>query len=306
MKATIVIPAYNAVETLPLTLQALNRQEATGFEVVVVDDASTDDTSQAARDHAGMLDLRVLRCRENRGRAQARNFGVEQARSEIILLLDSDIEPSPGYLSAHLALHESLERAVGIGALRYPPYLANQALARYNATRGGAKVPPGQELPGRYFISGLASFPKALFEAAGKFDPRFSFYGEDQELGLRFKKLGAHLRYVREAVGYHHHLRPLKEMLDLLEIYGRESIPRILELHPEFAAELFVDDLFVDSTNSPITRLGRRLAAAGIFYRPLASFAHKYSSGWLPPPLLTYLIWAAYRRGFAVSLITNS
>jgi glycosyltransferase involved in cell wall biosynthesis len=298
MKASIVIPAYNAAQTISLTLDALARQETSEFEVIVVDDASTDGTSHEVKAHAGGLDLRLLRHPENQGRAAARNFGIDRARGDIMLLLDADIEVNPGYLPAHLALHQTRDRAVGVGALRYPSHLANKALPRYYITRGGAKIPPGQELPGRYFASGLASFPRSLFEEAGRFNPQFDFYGEDQELGLRFKKLGSHLFYVPEAIGYHHHLRPLGEMLDLLERYGSESIPRLLELHPEFAAELYVDDLVSSSPVRRMTAIGRRLITAEVWFRPLARLAEALSNHRLPAPLLTYLIWAAYRRGF--------
>jgi glycosyltransferase involved in cell wall biosynthesis len=306
MKASVVIPAYNAGATLPLALDALTRQNSSDFEVVVVDDASTDGTGRAAKAHAGGLDLHLLRCPENLGRALARNFGVENSRGEIVLLLDSDIEACPEYVGAHLELHQTQTRAAGVGALRYPPPLAKYALARYYSTRGGAKIGPGRPLPGRYFVSGLASFSRQIFEEAGQFDRRFSVYGEDQELGLRLKKLGANLRYLPAAVGYHHHLRPLPEMLGLLERYGRESIPRILELHPEFAAELCVDDLLVQSPVATPTGRVRNLAAAELFFRPLARLAERYSHHWLPAPLLTYLIWAAYRQGFKSSRIANS
>jgi glycosyltransferase involved in cell wall biosynthesis len=298
MKASVIIPAYNASTTLPLALEALTRQDSTDFEVVVVDDASTDGTGRIAKAHGGGLDLHLLRCPENLGRALARNFGVANSHGEIVLLLDSDIEVCPGYVAAHLALHQIEARAAGVGALRYPPHLAKRALARYYSTRGGAKVGVGQDLPGRYFVSGLASFPRRLFDEAGRFDRRFSVYGEDQELGLRLKKLGARLRYVPSAVGYHHHLRPVLEMLDLLEHYGRESIPRILDLHPEFARELYVEDLAKTSSSSTLTARVRDLAASELFFRPFSHLAQRFSHQWLPAPLLTYLIWAAYRKGF--------
>jgi glycosyltransferase involved in cell wall biosynthesis len=302
MKASVVIPAYNAAATLPLVLEALTRQDTSDFDVVVVDDASTDGTGRTAKAHGGGLDLLVLRCPENLGRAKARHFGIDNSQGEVLLLLDADIEPIPEYLATHLSLHAEHPRSVGVGRMRFPSELAGKALARYTMTRGAAKVAAGAALPGKYFISCLASFPRALYEESGGFDLSFrSWGGEDLELGLRFQKIGAHLVNLPGAVGYHHHLRPLPEMLQVLENYGRESIPRILELHPEFAAELYVDDLIASSNATTFTVGLRNLAASELIYHSLARLAGAFSSQWLPAPLLTYLFWAAYRMGYKSS-----
>jgi GT2 family glycosyltransferase len=301
MEASLVIPGCNSAKTLPLVLGSLNRQDFTDFEVVLVDDASSDDTSRIAQERRGGLDLKIIRHEENRGRAASRNDGIEQAQGRIILLLDSDVEVAPGYVSTHLALHRQQANAVGIGSVRYPDYLAGQALARYYVTRGASKIGPNRPLPGKYFLSGVASFPRPLFDQAGGFNLHFHFYGEDLELGLRFAQLGAKLYYLPQAIGYHHHLRPFKEVLELLDRYGRESLPRLVELHPEFAVELYIDDLLTSPPVFQTKALWRRLATAGVFFRPLAGLARALSAGPLPSPLLTYLFWAAYRRGFAAT-----
>lgn len=297
MKASIVIPAYNAAATLGLVLQALMKQDFSDFEVIVVDDASTDDTSGVAERFFGRLDLRALRAEENLGRAKARNFGVEKSKGEIVLLLDSDIEAVPAYVSAHLTLHDREPRAVGVGVLRYPPPLAKRALARYYSSRGGSRLKAGEPLPGKYFVSCLASFRRSLFDEIGGFHHGFHTYGgEDLELGLRFQKNGATLAYLLDAIGYHHHLRSFKEVIATLRRYGQYGVPLVLEHHPEFASEMRLDDL---NSDHPTTKTYlRRLAASSIFFAPLLEIASLFESRRLPSLLLTYLHYCAYRKGF--------
>lgn len=295
MKTSIVIPAHNSAAVIPQVFQALKRQDYAEFEVVLVDDASTDETVNIAKTFAGGLNLRVLRSEKNLGRARARNFGIENCSGELIILLDSDMEAVPSYVRLHVTLHLQKKRAVGVGALRYPKPLAGRALARYYSTRGGARLKPGRKLPGKYFVSCLASFPKTLFVEVGGFNPEFSTYGgEDLELGLRFEKSGAHLEYLPHAVGYHHHLRSLKEVVMTLEKYGETGIPIVLRSHPEFARDLYLEDLITRRKPSFILEL----ISSDRLQKPLLNLAGSFESGWLPAGLLTLLHYGAYRRGF--------
>ncbi|MBI2467114.1 MAG: glycosyltransferase family 2 protein [Candidatus Rokubacteria bacterium] len=91
--ASVVIPAYDAEATLPACLAALARQSLAPerFEVIVVDDGSTDATAQVA-ERAG---VRVVRLPANAGPAAARNRGAQAARGEVLVFTDADCEPTP-------------------------------------------------------------------------------------------------------------------------------------------------------------------------------------------------------------------
>jgi len=306
MKASVLIPAYNASVTLPLVLKSLNLQDFSDFEVVLMDDGSTDDTSAVAHHHTGRLDLHVHRTAQNLGSGCARNFGAGKTQGEILLLLDSDVEVFPDYISAHLALHHRQPRAVGVGSLEFPYNLARQGLARYYATRGRVKLNNPSLMPGKYFVSTVASVPRSLFDEVGGFDPAFRSYGgDDLELGLRLEKVGAHLEYLPLAKAYHHHLRTIKQMIKAVESYGRGSVPLILERHPEFAREMVLDDMIEPFSRGSLTTLARRVICAGIFFYPLRTLADLLQRGPLPFRLLDYLTWRSYRRGFARSLSDN-
>lgn len=103
---SIVIPAYNAQRYLPLTLESIFRQTVQDFEIVVVNDGSTDGTPEMLQ---GIPDprLRVI-TRENGGECVARNHGLREARSKYIAFLDSDdvwlpnhLEQALGFMEAH-------------------------------------------------------------------------------------------------------------------------------------------------------------------------------------------------------------
>lgn len=90
MKFSIVIPAYNATRTLYACLQSVQNQTYQNYEVIVVDDGSTDDTLQIA-EHFSMMDARFLCVRqENSGVSVARNHGISIASGDFICFLDSD------------------------------------------------------------------------------------------------------------------------------------------------------------------------------------------------------------------------
>ncbi|HEY8580871.1 MAG TPA: glycosyltransferase family 2 protein [Beijerinckiaceae bacterium] len=108
---TVVIPLYNAARWISLSLACALRQTFDDFEVVVVDDGSTDDGGRIA---AGFADPRVRVIRqENRGLAGARNTGVRNARGRYVALLDADDLWTPDKLARHVA-HLDAEPTVGV------------------------------------------------------------------------------------------------------------------------------------------------------------------------------------------------
>src|SRR5689334_5243212 len=104
-EVSVVIPTHNRLEVLAEVLQALESQQgAPPFEVVVVDDGSTDGTGDWLRNRTFRLNLLVL-SQENRGPAAARNTGVAVASGRWVAFLGDDTVPSPGWLAVHRAAH---------------------------------------------------------------------------------------------------------------------------------------------------------------------------------------------------------
>ena len=96
IKYSVIIPAYNAKKTISFTLEALLSQEGIeAGEVIVVDDGSSDNTADLVKKYP----VRLIQ-QANKGPASARNYGVREAKGEIVLFTDSDCIPQPGWLKA--------------------------------------------------------------------------------------------------------------------------------------------------------------------------------------------------------------
>lgn len=97
---SIVMPAFNAEATIERAVRSVLAQETSGWELIVVDDCSTDRTADLVAALAqNAVGVRLIRHDENRGVAAARNSGIDAARGELISFVDSDDECLPSYLS---------------------------------------------------------------------------------------------------------------------------------------------------------------------------------------------------------------
>lgn len=193
---SVVIPAYNQAPLLRRTLETLLRQDlaTSQYEVIVVDDGSTDETAEVVRERAAREPrVRLLRQETNRGRSAARNAGVQAAGGDIILFTDSDILVRPDFLARHLETHRQSRRPV---LCRGPVVdIPDGRLPEHPAF-----VPPSPA----YLTTANASLPRGELLAAGLFDENFRAYGwEDFDLGFRLQRRGLPRVYRREAIAYH-------------------------------------------------------------------------------------------------------
>ena len=104
MDISVIVTAHNQKERLRLVLAGLRGQTvpATHFEVVVVDDGSSDGTAEMLDEVGRQMDLKIVRLRPNEGRCRARNRGVEAATGEFVAFLDGDALPHPQWLQGHI------------------------------------------------------------------------------------------------------------------------------------------------------------------------------------------------------------
>src|SRR5688572_16829702 len=109
-RVSVIIPAHEAADYLASTLRTVVAQSVPDWEAIVVDDASSDGTAEAAEG----IDprIRVFRSERNLGPAGARNLALEHAQGELLALLDADDAWEPHYLERQLALYDRL-RAEG-------------------------------------------------------------------------------------------------------------------------------------------------------------------------------------------------
>jgi len=225
MFLSVVIPTYNRLPILQKCLRALEAQQladpAVGFEVVLVDDGSSDDTVAWVQQHASELPHVRLICQEHGGPAEGRNRGVDAARGDVIVFIDSDLVVAEGFLMAHaLALHNSWQQQGNRLCFTYGAVINTANFE--DPTRERHKL---RDASWAYFATGNVAIDRSLLERSGLFDTAFRLYGwEDLELGERLRQLGVRLIRVPQAVGYHWH-PPL----------SLEQIPRLIEVERERA-----------------------------------------------------------------------
>ncbi len=200
VRLSVLVPARNAARELAECLAALGASTASGMEILVVDDASTDDTAAVA----AAAGARVLRLPRRAGPAAARNHGARAARGEILLFVDADVVLRPGVPERVLAIfatHPEVAAVFGsYDAEPRAPGLVSQyrnLLHCYVHQRGHAEAST--------FWAGCGAVRRAVFEAVGGFDaaryPAASI--EDIELGYRLRRAGYVVRLEKSLLGTH-------------------------------------------------------------------------------------------------------
>lgn len=112
-RVSVVVPTYNRPRELTRAVESVLAQSWTDFEVLVVDDGSTDDTGRVAKSFSDNR-VRYLRQPRNQGVSEARNRGIREARGGLVAFLDSDDEWEPEKLERQVALLEAAPRGVGL------------------------------------------------------------------------------------------------------------------------------------------------------------------------------------------------
>jgi len=235
---SVCVATYNRGLLLRQLLDDLAQQDLPGseFEVVVVDDGSTTPASEAVGKFDRLENFRLLR-QPNAGAAAARHRAIENATGDIIVIVDDDMRLPKNFLSAHQSAHLKGAEVVQ-GLIRTAPSVASMPLfERFHAQQLEDTVDgyaTGRYVfRGSHLCTGNVSFRRKLYLAVGGFDktlPR----SEDRELGIRFEKSGACLRFATDAETTH--LSDHDNVDVWLERGYRYGLwdSRISQKHPEF------------------------------------------------------------------------
>ncbi len=212
---SVVIPTHDRLDTLLRVLDSLAAQEgAPPFEVVLVDDGSTDATPRAIPGRAYPFPFRYFP-RPQGGPAKARNFGIQEAAGEIVCFFGDDTLLDPGCLRFHHEARASRGGQVAIlGYTRWHPDLHPTRFMRYINEYGlqfGYRIIPDPErVPFNFFYTSNVSLPRRLMTDQGGFDETFPYAAwEDIELAYRMEKAGMVMAYEPHAVALHHHATTL-------------------------------------------------------------------------------------------------
>ncbi len=224
---TVGLCSRNRKGTLKLVLESLAKQSLhpERYEVVVIDDGSTDGTREMIEDLDVPYRL-VYGYQEHSALATARNHGLHLSQGEIMLYIDDDVLADFHLLEEHLRSHDKWDRCVVNGWVNHvqEPEIPDRP-----------KFTMADISTSFFWTSNVSARVKHLFEA-GMFNERFKEYGwEDQELGLRLIALGLVRKTNYKAIGYHIKRPPtfgnIEGALRLNEAKARTALLYI-EMHP--------------------------------------------------------------------------
>ena len=225
MFVSVVIPTYNRRPILEKCLDALERQRFEGgldqYEVVVVDDGSTDGTPAWLREQVGRFPHVRLVEQQHGGPAEGRNRGVDHAKGDVIVFIDSDLVVTKSFLACHAkALQRSWEQRGNRLCFTYGAVVNTANFADPTSERHKLR-----DLSWAYFATGNVAIDRGVLERSGLFDCSFRLYGwEDLELGERLRRMGVALIKCPEAVGYHWHpALTLDQIPNLIRVEGERA-----------------------------------------------------------------------------------
>jgi hypothetical protein len=240
VNVSIIIPAYNAAQTISETLESVLAQTCPNWEAIVVDDGSADATAEIAKSFAERDSrIRVI-SQPNGGESAARNAGLGQARYDWLLFLDADDWISASHLERltdELISNPELD-AVHCGSVRIAldgTHVADDYLP-----------PSGDMFP---TLARRAAFPvnacivrRSLVEEVGKFDTSLK-KSPDWDLWQRIARAGARFGAVREVLAYYR-MQPNSASLEAEQLFydglrvlkrGHAPDPRVPNPHPDHA-----------------------------------------------------------------------
>jgi GT2 family glycosyltransferase len=195
---SVVVCSYNGARTIRETLDGLARLDYPRYEVIVVDDGSTDETAAIA----GEYEVRTL-SGPNRGLSHARNVGWRAARGDIVAYIDDDAAPDPHWL-AYLAEVFARTGHGAVGGPNLPPPDDGDAAACVARAPGGPVHVLVSDVEAEHIPGCNMAFRRRWLEAIGGFDERFRRAGDDVDVCWRLSEAGATIGFSPAAVVWHH------------------------------------------------------------------------------------------------------
>lgn len=231
-KFSIIIPVYNRIEEVDDLLKSLAAQKCKDFEVVIVEDGSTDPCQAVVANYSDKIDIKYY-FKKNEGRSIARNYGIERSTGDYLIFFDSDcVIPTDYFAVLAQYLEKSPVDCFGGPDAAHESFSNTQKAINYSMTsflttggiRGG-KVQLEKFTP-RTFNMG---FSRKVYDEVGGFREMFS---EDIDMSTRIRKAGFSIVLIRAAYVYHKRRLNMKLFARQVYVFGMSRITLKL-LYPE-------------------------------------------------------------------------
>jgi len=223
---SVIIPLYNRPQEIKELLETLTVQTYKHFEVLVIEDGSTNDAADIVKSFAGKLDVHYY-IKENAGQGFARNYAFERAKGDYFVIFDSDcLIPDDYFETVNNSLSANWLDAYGGPDAAHESFTPTQKAISYAMTspfttggiRGNKKAIGGQFHP-RSFNMGIS---RAAWQKAGGF--KITRLGEDIEYSIRIHSLGFNIGLIPEAKVYHKRRTNLLQFYKQIHFFGRARI----------------------------------------------------------------------------------
>jgi glycosyltransferase involved in cell wall biosynthesis len=293
----VIIPTYNRSEVLLSCLKHLEQQTWTDFEVIIVDDGSTDSTPQLLEEYQckSPLHLRYIR-QDNSGPARARNVAIAAIHAPICLMIGDDIFASADLISSHLQLHQQKPemQVAGLGLTRWSD--SGQTITKFMRwlDDSGMQFAYNDLLRGmhpdwkHFYTSNLSLKTKLLRE--NPFNESFTKAAmEDMELGYRLEQQ-RHLDIVFIPDALAHHLHPTSFGQACIRMFNvGQSVRQFHDIWPSSVSS---------AANAPLRRAVQNFSLKTAWLLPpLTRLADILISVWCPNPLMRYVLMSYYAIG---------
>ncbi len=272
-RVSVVVASYNGARTLRSCLESLERQNYPDYEVILVDDGSTDETQklvQPRRDGTSAFPhLRVIRHAENAGLSVARNTGIAAAQGEIVAFTDADCRADEDWL--HYLVGALLEGGfMGMGGPNLLPPEDSAVAAAVMASPGGPAHVMLNDREAEHIPGCNMAFFKSALDAVGGFDPQFTLAGDDVDLCWRLQQAGFKIGFNPAAFVWHYRRSTVLAYLKQQDGYGvAEAL--LVRKHPEyfntFGGSVWRGKIYSTSK-------------LGVLMRPSIIYRGRFGGGW--------------------------
>jgi len=225
-KASVVVCSYNGAKTLDRCLTSLKEINYPNYEVILVDDGSTDDTQEIAARHSWVKNIR----QENKGLSFARNVGAHASGGDVIVYTDSDCMADPDWLYYLMGTLLSGDYA-GVGGPNISPPAENWVQACVSAAPGGPNHVLLTDVVAEHIPGCNMAFHRWAFDQVGGFDPEYRKAGDDVDFCWRLQQSGGVIAFSPAAIVWHYRRFTLQAFRKQQQGYGEaESMLRFQHL----------------------------------------------------------------------------
>lgn len=318
---SVIIPTFNRSSVLDKCMQAILNQTLSPdhYEVIIVDDCSTDDTESKCIQYSGSnTNVVYIRNVTNQGSATTRNNGILAAKGRLLLFLDNDLIVASDFIQQHLRCHElhHFDRIVVLSDITYAPeflqetnygrFIQSRAIGyRKKSDMAGLEL---TNLPGNYFAGGGSSCSREHVVQIGMFNTSLKKYGcEDELFGFHFVQNGGRIVFEPAAklIHYDRNIGPEFWKRKYIEM-GRYSLHEIYESEQAYFFSsnyryLTGPDLKADTIKVFIMKLIIAFISIGMFRFPAEWYVMKTDRyKWMYcEPLYRYITTAWMKVGFS-------